>query len=140
VYCRLRNNCSGDRVSDWSNVLTYSFPTTTTTSTTTTTTTAAPTTTTTSTTSTTTSTTTTTTAGPTLYQYDLASGANIFAACGNSLDTTIWGNSPSLASVTKFYTDNTGSTVFNGGSQWYSDYVSVVRINSTGDVIATDLC
>lgn len=130
-------------------------PTTTTTSTTTTTTTAAPTTTTSTTTSTTTTITPTTTTTSTTtstttaayYTYTIYSStgySNAGDACTNQpIDTpsTVYAASNLIGSITSFYTDNTLTTPFVGGDQWWAfdDGLSVYRAQiSNGGALSSN--
>jgi hypothetical protein len=126
--------------------------TTTTTAGTTTTTTAAGTTTTTTTAGTTTTTTagtttTTTTTQPPCQLFVLYQGANAAASCDSGTSVVIYGNNNNLASVTQFYENDTCTTAYNGGNQWFSDrfgdYTSppiTIRIASDGSVLASEQC
>lgn len=63
------------------------------------------------------------------------------SACGDgSYVTTLYGREFNYFTNTRFWSDITFETPFNGSNSWYSDGIYSLQINSNGEVIDIDVC
>ena len=81
----------------------------------------------------------------TAYQFYAGDGGGGYAdwsqACGEAYDPiTLYSSSTSLAVAVVLYTDNTLSSIFNGGALWYKSGDKVFEIATDGKISAVRGC